>query len=882
MILKQTKKILFTGLIIWYVAALFFVSLSTTFGDTELTATCLDTIAGYSSLCRSSVTVPNTDVMFKITKPDESVIRFSCPTNLEGVAKCDLNSFHTKKAGLYRVGAYLAGYEEPFPLQENMFRVYPDTISATTSRFTASKESVEANGIDESYLIVLLKDKYENPIPEHAIDVISSRIDDVIEDLGSTLTNEDGKVVFRVRSSTAGVSTFIAKDMYSNITLAERPKIVFYESRPDYTGYSPDSLKSDLIGSRPMGGGQATQLKLTIEPHVAPDKVYVNTAFNITVQALDSNGDPATPYRGTILFSTDDPNAKVPMDQTGYEFKGTDENASHTFSKATLFLSTGSHKLTVTDIDNPTLEDTKYITVIGKTTSNDNTNALPTTIIISSPTPNSTFPDTTISIIGTMSPNKAFKVLDTGMKLGTGTSDNDGNFMFEARSLSDGKHTFQVVAMDEEENDAEMSDEILVFINTKCAVLQDISFNPNANLTPNMPVEVTIVSEPKLSKARIIIDTSARDLTEDPDNPGTYKAKITTPAKAGEYPIRVGLQTAVGTECNPPVNKKLVITNQVVELPRITPKTSPGDKPGSVYLQWDALDDPSLIKGYTIYYDTNPLALKKKITSTSTDPNFTISGLEPGAMYYFAIAIVDNTGKEGSQGDIVPGTAAEAKAAEITNLKTKSEDSRIIFTWDDPKDDSISRYKFDYGLHSGEYLETAYTKDSSATWYIPDLINGVGYFFKLTGVDKDNNVVIASDEITATPGGETYHPSANCTPYDVQNVKIVIRGNQRILTWDNIPNIDAYRVYAGTKQGIFNLPTQQVRENYYMLPYLSDQFPSYYFAVKAVCADGRESINYSNVMKTGTNTIVIAGISLIVLLIVHRLLRKKKALSGKN
>ena len=877
MIGKQTKKVLLTGVIVWYVASLFVLSLTTTFGADTGSITCLDTIAGYGSSCKASPFPANNEITFQVTKPDSSVIRFPCVANIEGIATCDLNSFHTRQAGVYHVGAYLSGNGTPANEQESVFKVYADNVSALSSQFYASKQSVEANNTDSAYLMIILEDKYNNPIQGHSIEIISSRPDDTITKVNTTVTNEEGKMYSKVTSNTAGVSTYIAKDLNSGVVLTGRPNIVFYQSSPHYTIQTPSSnnYSADILGSTAMGGGTVQSLQLT-----APETVKANTPFDVTVKALDSNGDPSTSYRGLVFFSSSDSTAKLPLTDTGYQFTGTDTDATHTFAQAAIFLNKGQYKLTVTDVDNPTLEDSKMITVVDSTGNTDNTNSGPATtgITLTAPTPNAKYGDSSVDITGKMKANTAYKVLDSGMEIGNDKSDSGGNIYFTAKGLADGKHTIRVVSYDASGSEQDQSDEIIFYVDTTGATLIDLSFNPNSNLSVNTPITITVVSQPKLSKVRVIVDSIAHDLTEDPSTPGTYTGKFNTPSKPGEYPITMVLTNALGKESTPNTNKKLVITDASTEWKVTGLKTAAGQTPGSVDLTWDTPPDTTTVQGYTVYYDTNPLTLGNKVNAPVSTSAFTISNLQPGSTYYFAVAAKNTDGKEGPQSDILPGTAAGKITTGLTNIKVLSEDSKLTFTWDDPKNPSIVRYKFDYGIRSGEYLENALTKDATPSWYIPDLINGVTYYVKLSALDQSNTVVYASDEIVAIPGGDQYHPSA-CVAADVQNVQIVKRGNQRVMTWPAVPGVTVYRIYSGTQQGLFNLPTRETKDNYFVIPYLSTNVPYYYFAVKAVCGDhAQESMNFSNVLPvaTGTESIIIALISLVVVFIVRRFLRKKK------
>jgi hypothetical protein len=100
---------------------------------------------------------------------------------------------------------------------------------------------------------------------------------------------------------------------------------------------------------------KASSLLLT-----APLMVTAGSQFSLTVTAVDQYGNTATGYNGTVVFSSSDSDASLPMD---YTFVAAD-NGSHTF-QATLNTA-GSQTLTVGDTVTPSLTSTATLTVSAK------------------------------------------------------------------------------------------------------------------------------------------------------------------------------------------------------------------------------------------------------------------------------------------------------------------------------------------------------------------------------------------------------------------------------------------------------------------------------------------------------------------------------------
>lgn len=866
---KNTYKKQITGfLLLIFAFGLFPLKAPMVEAQTAITATCLDTIAGYSALCKTSVLTPNTEITFKITKPDTTIVRFPCKTDLTGKASCDVNYFHTRQAGTFKVSAFLSTEKESKNMNEKTFEVFADKVSPAVSTAKALKLSVAADGMDASYITINVKDQYGNPLKDRMVNIVSSRTEDVIEKVGNKgLSNEEGLINIKVSSKTPGVSTYIIQDKVDNVTLTERPKIVFYKASsavntPSTSG--SQAYKANIFETQAMGGPIAS-LQLT-----TPENVQVNVPFDVTVSALDSNGTPAISYRGTIFFSSPgDVNASLPLQEEGYTFSGTETNASHTFSKAAIFSTTGTHRLVVTDVDNPDIEAEKIITVTNGSSTNSNNN--PTTaedIIVLSPKTGSTYGASTLEIMGKISPNTKYSVEDNDIEIGKKVSDAEGNFIFETKTLADGKHSFVVTTLDNSDTPLKNSEELIVFIDTSMPVLEDISFDPEENLSGGMSIEATLKSEPKLSKAQVVIDDVAYDLQEEEEDPGVYIGNVTLPEEEGTYDINVKLANTLGKEASPSTNKKLVVAaKQTIEISDF--KVETGENEDELLLSWKKLEDFADFGKYVISYDTTPLNLSKTQEITSNASSYSLRDLEPGTGYYVSLTLLDKNGKELTQSDILPGETKK-KALAFENLTTISEDSKITLTWDDMKNQKIKKYKISYGVKAGEYLESVMTKDSTPTWYVPDLINGTTYYFKIMALDEDNTELIASEEVHDTAGGEKYH-SAACTISNVKNVRIIVRGNQRVLTWDPVPGITTYNVYSGTTQGLFNMPTRQVHENFFLIPE-GQNVKQYYFAVKGICDNGQESIDFSNILKVqvGPASILVILLSLAGIYFIRR------------
>ena len=85
------------------------------------------------------------------------------------------------------------------------------------------------------------------------------------------------------------------------------------------------------------------------------------------------------------------------------------------------------------------------------------------------------------------------------------------------------------------------------------------------------------------------------------------------------------------------------------EGPTETAQCSPPSAPtGTAALSWTASPDAN-VTGYRVYYGTAPGAYSQPRGSGLTTGNatsWTVSGLNPGTLYYFAVTAVDSQGNE--------------------------------------------------------------------------------------------------------------------------------------------------------------------------------------------------------------------------------------------
>ncbi len=362
---KMKFKISFTkGLQIFLGILLSFTIKQNSLAVSNFNVSSTDTIAGYSTLIKTSQIEPNTEVDFLVTKPNEAEIKLTAKTNSAGIAEAELFGYNTKKTGLYTISAKRKT-EQSYNNQSS-FRVYPDTLSSSQSTLKSSTTTVAGDNTEKAYLTVTLTDKYRNPISNHQVKLISSRPEDEIKLSSKSISDENGNVVFELSSRYPGISVYSAFDVNTGITLDDRVKVVYFTPYESNLPRGGNYLQADLFASDDSEAkidetpsGPVKYFDITI-----PDEVPINTAQTIKVTARDNNKNIARDYTGTVLFATpDDENATLPSEDGEFTFSDKDLG-EFTFNLAITFTKLGVQTIQVFDEEDWDILGEKKINVV--------------------------------------------------------------------------------------------------------------------------------------------------------------------------------------------------------------------------------------------------------------------------------------------------------------------------------------------------------------------------------------------------------------------------------------------------------------------------------------------------------------------------------------
>ena len=804
-----------------------------------------DTIAGYTTTVRTSLVSPEQDLMLELTKPSGAVVQLPFAAGPDGYGKIEVNAYHTQQAGLYKIATYFPGKKDRANYAS--FRVYADKPSLQLSQVQESKNSAEANGNDAVYITVTLYDAFKNPVPNQLVKSISSRsIDELTLGSQTNFTNADGKVVYKVSSMSDGISTITILNATSNEVLEERVNILFQKAFSGGVGGDGRSLSGNAFQASLLAqsgntlGATTTQAAARILVSTNPISPAVNENFDITVEALTAAGAPALDYRGTIIFTSDDPLAQLPLKDTGYTFTGAEQPAGKKiFAKAAQFSTSGSKTITIKDQADPTLKGTVTVAVGGNSTSTEK-------ISIITPQPG-ILTSKDVLVKGKAKPFMKLKFFDNNDEVTQAQADDAGSFEGTLSALVDGTHSLTVKGYDDAGMLVTTSDAIDFTIKASVPFVKKITFSPvQDTYAPGQTITVSVDSEPELSAASLVINNISIPLVEDPITKGTYTASLTLPTTAGSFVPKVQLKNKLGITAEQAASTALNVQEVAFDLNTLKFEPQPD---GTVKVSWTAPANTSGITGYQMLHGLDQQNMKDMQPVNLSETSIVTSGLTPATPYFFQFQVLGQNNAVVKASEVKQVVTSDALS--IDNATTSSGEKGLVIAWTlKGATAKVAQFRIIYGfepgkLTAGEKLVATGTLKAELT----DVLVGKQYYIRIKALDAQEKVLTESKDISGTYTPLKPAASEVCVPGDVQNLHLIMQDGKRTLTWDSVEGIEMYRVFVGTKPNTYDLPPVDVYNTFYALPPLEKKIKNYYFAVSAVCADGTMSKRQSNMLK---------------------------------
>lgn len=717
------------------------------------------------------------------------------------------------------------------PLEMLLGQTAPDPV-VSTAVISPTKSSLRASdeigyvGQGATNVTATLRDESGQPLAGHKVSLISSRATDNVQG-GEGSTNANGEAVFSVAAGEEGVSSFTAIDQTSSMTVAERPRVVFLKWAG---GIGGDLLRSDVLAESNPVIAPDKQIAATF-----PSSITVNSPSDITISVTDLSGVPLKTFAGTISFTGSDELAVLPRDYTFTEL----DRGTHTFANAVTFTTLGAQGLTVSSSDATISPAVFSVTVQGA----DNAAAAP---VITSPGDGALINEA-VTLLGITEANSNLAVFVDGQFFIEGSSDGEGTFLIDL-NLTDGSYELTLALLNADSSVGGLSEPVQVTVDTTVPVLADISVDPGNKVQVGTIARIIVQSETALASAVLKIGESVSPFTE--EGAGVYVAEFEA-VSLGTYSLNVELVDSASNVGSYPEATVLLVENALtIKDVQATPQDRRID------LRWEPPINHAEVNHYSIYYGTDAENLDHVFNTPDNRTAWYVGDLQNDTVHYFKVVSWDTAEKTNGYSETIPATPSALLTSTGCN-------SKILLSWKSSEDPTITGYRLDYGIASGNYIESRGLPDgaSRTQWEIRDLINGVPYFIALRGVNWFGEVVFAPEEVSATPVASACHASPTETPIQLWQRKDA--DGQTVLVWNPDPNAEAYQVYAGTEANYFDLPTVTVGTPYFRPEGLSAG-EDYFFAVRASYASGHAAENISNITKVEVGPAALLALALAI------------------
>ncbi len=268
---------------------------------------------------------------------------------------------------------------------------------------------------------------------------------------------------------------------------------------------------------------------------------------------------------------------------------------------------------------------------------------------------------------------------------------------------------------------------------------------------------------------------------------------------------------------------------------------------GEVELDWNS-NDFSLAAGNTleefnIYYgNVTGSPYPYSITVPTTSVPHTLTGLENGQEYCFAVTAVTEDGEESDYSNQICATPEDTQAPAAPNISNSvPEDGRVKIAWSDLSSGEAVMFKVYYKATTncpitsgfGNSVDIPYQTEATST--ISGLANGVEYCFAMVSVDENGN---ESDPDQAFTSSSPFAYPANLAITGVGTSTVGLRWSYTDGSGDGVNNTVIFYGtstydYASTTSFASNIQTTTI----------SNLIPNtqYYFNIKTFHPGGYES-----------------------------------------
>ncbi len=743
--------------------------------------TVTETVVGLDAIVKIA-DAPTSDVSLHVLAPsgDDNTVSIR-----GGATRASIPGEFLQEAGSYR--AYLTNGSTRAS-GETTFTVLPDSVDPQISRMETDTSTIAADGRSAATISVILRDAYGNVLPGRPVELVGSRLEDVITPL-STSTDDSGIQKFSVTSTKPGTVFLRALDILGSTTLDTRVELEFQQGQgsvptsgvsgdlsryygitqpswypsayPYYPVYPVPSYGGNPFAAQVAGTGM-TGLQ-SFEVSTTPRQPLARQSFTLTIRAVGADGKTVQDYTGTVnITSPDDANAVLPgLTEDGQgQAKFIPKNLGmKVMPLSTSFSAPGTHTLVVEDAQNGVRGEVT-VTVGGEDVSSQNR------IQFTDPVDGSILTDPSIILKG-KGPRLRNLTVTGGIE--TVNGDTDENGLFEIPVRLDAAKTEHELHVQDDSEDAKQrySGDLKLSLaipappppppDTTPPSIEG-TFSPE-NPDENEDVTLTVTSDETDLLIEMTLGDQQLTLTPDTSSPGTYTVLFRAPA-AGTYPATI---IATDVAANPTV-KQIPLVVSAKEIPVLTDVTAE-PRLGGVDLFWTPIDDDR-VTSYIVYVGTEPQNFAFTLDTGKITEGASVMGLDTGTTYYFSVT-AKTEDKESAKSKTI--TSAPLGLS-ITGTPAPGS---VQLTWKFPSDAiPVQSFMLEYGTSSSDLTEKREIPEKVRTMLVSDLLPGIEYTFRLTPIaNAGEPLKEMAAEVTVTPLVVDFlHPApSELLPFPVQD-----------------------------------------------------------------------------------------------------------------
>ncbi len=222
-----------------------------------------------------------------------------------------------------------------------------------------------------------------------------------------------------------------------------------------------------------------------------------------------------------------------------------------------------------------------------------------------------------------------------------------------------------------------------------------------------------------------------------------------------------------------------------------------------------------------------------------------IEFLNPGAIYFFAVKAVSKEGRESTWSNEVSWTVPLPPLAVPVLQLAGGTTSSVTLSWEVAADPAVVNFRVFWGFQPGNYA--GYLDVGPATSLVMGPLQaGTTYYFAVQARARDGRVSALSEEVAYSVPLPPPPPPVLMLASETATPRTATPETTVTLLWQpsSDPSVVNYRVFWGTQSRAYD---QSLAVGLATSVSLGPLTPGviYYFAAKAVTADGRES-DYSN------------------------------------